>query len=198
MQALADAEQELYFTLLQLAEFLGYPVNLSNVDETVQRVDGILVIDAKAIYDSMYGAFGPVAMEEKRTAIEMMGIQECMRRQNAILRWCHGEANLSDGLTKETAKTQLERFYGDGCVWSFVNDEAMVSARKRRQQGKQPMDEETSRPKRDLDKDWVEDWPTDDIHQIELNLDEDEYERAFVNESLPELRETKQRLFWNP
>ena len=156
VQALADAEQELYLTRLQLPEFLGYSVNLSNVDETVQRVEGILVIDAKAIYDSMYGASGPLAMEEKRTAIEMMGIQEGIRRQNAILRWCHGEANLSDGLTKETAKTQLERFYDNGCVWSLVHDEEMVSARKRRQQGKQPLDEETSGPKRDLDKEWVE------------------------------------------
>ena len=74
-------------------------------------------------------------MEEKRTAIEMMGFQEGMKRQNAILRWCHGGANLSDGLTKETAKTQLER---------LVHDEEMVSARKRRQQGKQPPHEETT------------------------------------------------------
>ena len=71
---------------------------------------------------------------KKRTAIKMMGIQEGMRRQNAILRWCHGEANLNDGLTKKTAKRQLERSYGDGCVWSLVHDEEMVSARKRRQQ----------------------------------------------------------------
>ena len=102
VQALDDAEQELYFTRLQLVEFRGFTVNLSNVAETVQRVDGLLVMDAKAIYDSMYGASGPLAMEEKRTAIEMMGIQEGLKRQNAFLRWCHGEANLSDGLTKET------------------------------------------------------------------------------------------------
>ena len=115
VQALADAEQYLYLTRLQLAEFPGFLVNLGLVDETEQRVDGVLVIDAKAIYDSMFGASG--AMEEKRTAIDMMGIQEGMRRQNAILRWCHGEANLSDGQTMETTKTQKERFYGDGCVW---------------------------------------------------------------------------------
>ena len=137
-------------------------------------------------------------MEEKRTAIEMMGIEEGMTCKNAILWWCHGEANLSDGLTKEKAKTQLERFYGDGCAWSLVHDEEMVSARKRRQQGKQPQEEETTCPKRDLDKDWVEDWLTDAVHQNEPNLDESEYERAFVNERLPELLETKQRLFWNP
>ena len=100
VQALADAE---YFTRLQLAQFVGVLVNLGDVGETVQRVDGVLVIDAKAIYDSMYVASEPLAVEENRTAIEILGIQEGMRRQNAILRWCHGEANLSDGLTKETA-----------------------------------------------------------------------------------------------
>ena len=91
------------------------------------------------------------------TAIEMMGIQEGVRREGANLRWCHGEAHLSDGLTKETGKSQLTRFYGDGCVWSLVHDEEMISARKRRQQGKQPLVEDTTCPKRDLDKDWVED-----------------------------------------
>ena len=69
--------------------------------------------------------------KKKRTAFEMIGIQEGMRRQNPILRWCHGEAYPSDGLTKETAKTKLERFYDDGCIWSLVHDQEMVSARKR-------------------------------------------------------------------
>ena len=53
----ADAE-ELYFTRLRLAQFMGLLVNVSNVDKTVQRVDRGLVIDAKAIYDSMCGAHG--------------------------------------------------------------------------------------------------------------------------------------------
>ena len=57
-----------------------------DVDETVQRVDGVLVMDAKAICDSMYGALDRLHLEEKWT-IEMMGIQEGMKRQNAIQRW---------------------------------------------------------------------------------------------------------------
>ena len=60
----------------------------------------------------------------------------------------------------------------------------MVSARERRQQCKQPLDEETTCPKRDLDKD------SDAIHQNERNLDEPEYERAFENGCLSELRGT--------
>ena len=126
-------------------------MSLYKVDETVHRVEGVLVIDAKAIYDSMYGASGPVAMEEKRTAVEMMEIQEEMRRQNEMMSW-----RSKFQLTKDTAKTQLERFYDDGCVWSLITDEEMVRARKCRQQRKQPLDEETTCPKRDLDKDWVE------------------------------------------
>ena len=56
----------------------------------------------------------PVAVEEELTAVEMMGIQEGMKRPGAILRWCHAEANLSCGSTKETTKTHLERFCDDG------------------------------------------------------------------------------------
>ena len=99
--------------------------------ERAQRVGGVLVIDAEAIFGSMYGAAGPPAMEERQTAIELLGIQEGMRKRSVILRWCHGDANLSDGLTKETAKTHLDRFYHEGSVWSLVQDEEVVSARKR-------------------------------------------------------------------
>ena len=105
---MADAEQESHITRLQMAEFPGFLVNLGSVDDTIQRIDGVLVIDAKAICDSMYGASGPQAMEGKGTDIEIMGVQEGMKRQNAILRWCHGDANLSDGLTTETAKKKLD------------------------------------------------------------------------------------------
>ena len=47
-------------------------------------------------------------------------------------------------------------------------------------------------------KDWVEDWLTDAVHQNYPNVDESFHDRAFVKESLPELLETKQQLFWNP
>ena len=47
-------------------------MNIDNFEETVQRVEGILVMGAKAIYDPMYGALGP-------------GIQEAMTRQKCDL-----------------------------------------------------------------------------------------------------------------
>ena len=42
----------------------GVSCEFFNFAETVQRVDGVLVTDAKAVYDSMYGASGPPAMEK--------------------------------------------------------------------------------------------------------------------------------------
>ena len=39
-------------------------------------------------------------------------------------------------------------------------------------------DEETTCPKRDLDKDWFEDWLTDTTHQNEPNPDESEYDTS--------------------
>ena len=199
VQALADAEQELFFTRLQLAEFLGYPVCLDNVAETVKRVPGVLVVDAKSIYDNMYGAAGPLGMEEKRTAIEMLGIQEGIAKQDAVVRWCHGEANLSDGLTKETAKTQLDNFYREGCTWSLVYDKDMVSARKRRKKGQQPLDEKGAEDLKDLEQEWLQSWPptiaNDDGEDI---LDPEADERAFACEPGAELRATLERLYWQP
>ena len=43
-----------------------------------------VVVDVQAIYDSMCDASGSLAMGEKRTAVEMLGIQEGMRQQSAI------------------------------------------------------------------------------------------------------------------
>ena len=208
VQALADAEQELLFTRLQLAEFLGYPLNRDNVMETVKRVPGVLVVDAKSIYDNMYGATGPLGMEEKRTAIEMLGIQEGITTQEAIVNWCHGEANLADGLTKETAKTQLDNFYGGDCTWSLVHDKDMVSARKRRKKGQQPLDEPEPEDRKDLEKEWLPSWPPtitandgDDI--LDPEADERAFcaaeaeERIFGIKHLDEMRETMERLYWS-
>ena len=140
------------------------------------------MIDAKAIYDSMFGASGFLAMDEK------WEIQEGMQRQKAFPRWC--EANLSDELQgngKDSAgKTGVHGVYMTK-QWSVPeNVDNKVN---------QPPAEETTCPQIDLDKRWVEDWLADAIHQNEPNLDESENERAFVDESLSELRDTMQRLF---
>ena len=129
----------------------------------------------------------------------MLGIQEGIAIQEAIVKWCHGEANLADGLTKETAKTQLDNFYNGGCTWSLVYDKDMVSARKRRKKGQQPLDEPDPEDRKDLEKEWQQSWPptiaTDDGEDV---LDPEADERAFCVQNLDEMRETMERLYWQP
>ena len=109
------------------------------------------------------------------------------------MKWCHGEANLADGLTKETAKTQLDNFYSGGCTWSLVHDKDMVSARKRRLKGIQPLEEQSMEVEKDLEKEWRHDWPPTIVNDDgEDMLDPEADERAFMNE----MRETFERLYW--
>ena len=93
------------------------------------------------MYDSMHGASGPLEMSEKRTCIEMMGIQESLEPEQVEVRWVHGEANLSNSLTKSSELEQIDSFFRAGSRWAIVQDELMLSAKRQRQLGLRPLDE---------------------------------------------------------
>ena len=75
----------------------------------------------------------------------------------------------------DPAKTQPDNFYREGCTWSLVHDADMVSARKRRQKGQGPLEEQRPENKKDITQ-----------------------ERVFVTEPGHEVRETWERLCWQP
>ena len=102
-----------------------------------------------------------------------------------------------------TAKTQLDNFYKGSCTWSLVYDKDMVSARKRRKKGQEPLDEQGMEDLKDLEKEWIQSWPPNiTIDDGEDVLDPEADERAFMGElnaaDSPELRETWERLYWQP
>ena len=51
-QALSEAEQELMFVRTMWMEMLGEKVNLHQPGETAQKMRGVFITDAKALYDS--------------------------------------------------------------------------------------------------------------------------------------------------
>eukprot|EP00969_Alexandrium_andersonii_P199701 8820763-Alexandrium_andersonii.AAC.1 len=75
----------------------------------------------------------------------------------------------------------------------------MVSARKRRKKGQQPLDEPGAEDPKDLEQEWLQSWPptvaNDDGEDV---LDPEADERAFVCEPGAELRETLEGLCWQP
>merc|ERR1739836_88397 len=89
----------------------------------------------------MHGASGPLEMSETRTCMEMMGIQDSLVPEQVEVRWVHGEANLSNSLTKSTELEQIDSFFRAGSRWAVVQDELMLSAKRRRQLGLRPLDE---------------------------------------------------------
>ena len=56
----------------------------------------------------------------------------------------------------------------------------MGNARKRRQQGKQQLNEEPMCTKSEMDKTWLKDLPTNSVHVDEMNLDESDTNEHFL------------------
>jgi len=136
VQALANAEQELYYARLAWSEVgLGLLIDPLAPLKSVLQVPGIIAIDAKSIYDAMHGASGPLELNEKRSAIEMVGIQKNLKPEGVSLHWVHGEANLADALTKDGAEAVMQAFLARDQRWALVHDPAMRSAKRRKSEG---------------------------------------------------------------
>ena len=106
------------------------PLDLRKADEILSGVPSCLVCDAKNIYDGiMKIESSGLQMEERRTAIELLGIKERLRQANVCLRWVNGDQELADGLTKPWKHEGLIKALLNGS-WRIVYDAAYQSARR--------------------------------------------------------------------
>ncbi|CAE7632776.1 RE1 [Symbiodinium sp. CCMP2592] len=148
--AAINGEDNLYYARYQWAELLYGCHDLRRPDELVNKTSGCLVTDSRNVYDKMTSEVVVVKGAEKRTSIELLGLKEAQRRTNVIIRWVHSEAQLANSLTKENGLRELELYYKMRQHWRIVEDERMLSARRRRELGLQPLSQATSE---DADKD---------------------------------------------
>eukprot|EP00435_Cladocopium_sp_Y103_P068282 s815_g31.t1 len=134
-QALAEAEQELMYLRVQWWEMLGNRIDLTKAEDAAKNVKGIMVVDAKALYDAAKNGeiqSAGLNLKEKYTALELMAIVEHLERQGTELRWCNSDQQLADGLTKASAQDRLRKFLLTGQLWSLAYDESFASAKKKR------------------------------------------------------------------
>ena len=110
----------------------------------------------------------------------MMGIQESLAPEQVEVRWVHGEANLANSLTKCTELEQIDYFFRAGSRWAIVQDDLMLNAKRRRQLGLRPLDENHSESNFLA---WNYSWPDlpkelkDELDQADLMaLDEEVYD----------------------
>ena len=73
-----DGEDQMFAIRFQTSEFLGYPADIWNCNETVKRIPGVLVSDSKNLYDRLSQTVLTLKGAEKRSDIETLCLKEAM------------------------------------------------------------------------------------------------------------------------
>ena len=122
------------FSKLSYIDMLSSRIlNLRQADQYLQEFPSVLVCDSRNVYDGLAKVeTSGLHMEEKRAAIELLGIKERFEQANVCVRWVDSDQELADSLTKPWVYEQLIRALDLGC-WTIVFDAEMMSAKKKRQ-----------------------------------------------------------------
>ena len=140
-QAAVNGEDCLYYGRYGWSELLHGSGNLREPDLIVSKTSGCLVTDSRNVYDRLITEVLVVKGAEKRTSLELLSIKESQARTQVQLRWVHSEAQLANSLTKQGGGREYELYYKMGHQWRLVEDEAMMSAKRRRESGIQPLEQ---------------------------------------------------------
>ncbi len=134
VQALSEGEQELMMCRAELAELLGYSLDLRRPELATQKIEGAIIVDAKSVYDAVQKgetASAAYSMKEKYAALELMSVAENLRKQATRLLWVSSEAQLADGLTKSSAQEMLRVFLLKNQEWNVKFDPEFLAAKKK-------------------------------------------------------------------
>ena len=105
-QASAAAMDALEYLLLFWHGCVHQDFELRKVNDTKVEMPSALVVDAKALYDSLKAEV-PQLQGDKRTKIEVMVTKQKMLEMGTALRWVSSEVQLADGVTKSSARQLL-------------------------------------------------------------------------------------------
>ena len=143
-QAVVNGEDSLYAARFQWSELLYGRPDLHRPDDHVRLTGGCVVTDSRNVYDKLETEVLVVKGAEKRTSIELLTVKESQENTAVGLRWVHSEAQLANSLTKAGGYREYELYYKMGHRWRLVEDEAMMSAKRRKDLGLQPLESTTS------------------------------------------------------
>ena len=139
-QAAINGEDSLYYARYQWSEMMCGELDLHRPDDTVKRTGGCVVTDSRNVYDKLETEMLVVKGAEKRTNLELLALKEAQWNTGVVVRWVHSEAQLANSLTKSNGLREYELFYKMGHKWRLVEDENMMSARRREEHGLLPLD----------------------------------------------------------
>ena len=121
-------------------ELLGREATLASPWATSRLTPGVLVVDAKALFDLLQQEDIPnMSAKEKHTALEVLGLSQHLVDQSTILRWCNSDQQLADGMTKVSAQDKITKFLSSGQRWNLVYDSTFTAAKRLRAAGPLPL-----------------------------------------------------------
>ncbi|CAE7274795.1 unnamed protein product [Symbiodinium microadriaticum] len=109
--------------------------------QAVERILGCIVTDSRNVYDKLETEVLVIKRAEKRTSIELLALKESQMNTKVQMRWLHSEAQLANTLTKSGGQREYDLYYKMGHRWRLVEDESMMSARRRKEQGLRPLEQ---------------------------------------------------------
>ena len=116
---------------LSIVDLDHLPWNLT----LLQNVTAALVTDAKSSHDvvrkdDLNSAAG--GLREKYSALELLSLNERLRRGETTIRWVNSDAQVADALTKPARPGALHQLMTTGS-WKLVYDPTITSAKRLKQ-----------------------------------------------------------------
>ena len=136
--AAVNAQDSLFFARFQFAEMLGQDIDVRQINRAVNSIPGCVITDSRNVFDKTSSEVVCTKGHERRTDLDMLSLKYAQHRNGVKIRWVHSEAQLANSLTKHEMK-QLMMFYDMKQRWKIVKDIHMSSARKRKEQGLEPL-----------------------------------------------------------
>ena len=112
------------FVRLAWAELCGIPIDMKCPTEAIKQIKGVLIVDAKSVYDILKKRTlnsAALGLRDKHVSLEILCLLEAVERLKTETRWVHSEAQLADGLTKVLPPGILHKVLAEG-FWSLVHD----------------------------------------------------------------------------
>ena len=128
-QACAAAADELMMVKTMLSMMVDPSQDPRHPQTAAWMGKSALIVDARALYDAVKKK-GFTSQHDKRSAIEIMCIQQELDRLQCDLRWVSSERMLADGLTKVGARIQMSEQLRSGGLSIFF-DETFQAAKKK-------------------------------------------------------------------
>ena len=128
-QACAGAMDALEYLLIFWHGCVTPGFELRHLDVHDIQMQSALVVDAKALYDSLKAEV-PQMQGDRRSKIEVMVVKQKMDEMKTKLKWISSETQLADGVTKIAARQLLaDRLRSH--VFSLHSDQSFQAAKKK-------------------------------------------------------------------